>query len=110
MSALLVALGGALGSVLRYALAQRYDARWHPGTLAANTLASLLLGACAGWALSGSLLALVGTGLCGGLSTYSSLMVQTRDLGPRRGGAYLAGTIGLGLAACALGFRLAAQA
>ena len=108
MSALLVALGGALGSVLRYALGQRYDDRWHHGTLAANTSASLLLGACAGWALSGSLLALVGTGVCGGLSTYSSLMVQTRDLGPRRGAVYLAGTIGLGLAACWLGFRLAA--
>lgn len=107
MSALLVALGGGLGSVLRYALGQRYDDRWHPGTLAANTAASLLLGACAGWALDGSTLALVGTGFCGGLSTYSSLVVQARDLGPARGAAYLAGTITLGLAAAALGFALA---
>lgn len=107
MSVLLVALGGALGSVLRYALAQRYDGRSHPGTLVANTVASLLLGACAGWALTGSLLALVGTGVCGGLSTYSALAVQARDLGVRRGGGYLAVTIGLGLGACALGFWLA---
>lgn len=104
---LLVALGGGLGSVLRYALGQRYDDRWHHGTLAANTVASLLLGACAGWALGGSSLALVGTGFCGGLSTYSSLMVQTRDLGPARGAAYLVGTIALGIAAAALGFALA---
>jgi fluoride exporter len=107
VSALLVALGGALGSVLRYALGQRYDDRWHPGTLAANTGASLLLGACAGWALAGNALALVGTGFCGGLSTYSSLMVQTRDLGPVRGAAYLVTTIALGLAAAALGFAVA---
>ena len=107
MSALLVALGGGLGSVLRYALGQRYDDRWHHGTMAANTAASLLLGACAGWALEGSALALVGTGVCGGLSTYSSLMVQSRDLGPARGAAYLVGTVALGLGAAALGFALA---
>ncbi len=109
MTVLLVALGGGLGSVLRYTLGQRYDDRWHPGTLAANTGASLLLGACAGWALGGSSLALVGTGFCGGLSTYSSLMVQTRDLGPARGAAYLVATIALGLAAAALGFAAAAR-
>ncbi|HWJ09261.1 MAG TPA: CrcB family protein [Nocardioides sp.] len=107
MSALLVALGGAVGSALRYALGQRYDDRWHPGTLAANTGASLLLGACAGWALEGSALALVGTGICGGLSTYSSLMVQTRDLGAARGAAYLVATIALGLAAATVGFVVA---
>lgn len=107
MTALLVALGGALGSALRYALGQRYDDRWHPGTLAANVLASLLLGACAGWALDGDTWALLGTGFCGGLSTYSSLMVQTRDLGPARGAAYVVATIALGLAAAALGFAVA---
>ena len=104
MTVVLVALGGGLGAVLRYALGTRFDDRWHHGTLAANTLASLALGACSGWALDGSALALVGTGFCGGLSTYSSLMVQTRDLGPRRGTTYLVGTIALGLAAAALGF------
>ncbi|KRB77673.1 hypothetical protein ASE01_05575 [Nocardioides sp. Root190] len=110
MSVLLVALGGALGSVLRYSLSHRYDGRWHLGTLSANTVASLLLGACVGWSLDGVALALVGTGLCGGLSTYSSLAVQTRDLGPRRGTAYAIATILLGLAACALGFHLTASA
>ncbi|MCX6398993.1 MAG: CrcB family protein [Propionibacteriales bacterium] len=104
MTGLLVALGGAVGAPLRYALGQRYDARWHHGTLAANIVASLLLGACVGWSLDGSALALVGTGFCGGLSTYSSLAVQTRDLGPARGAAYAAVTIATGLAACALGF------
>ncbi len=108
LAALLVALGAAIGAPLRYALGQHFDGRWHHGTLAANTLASLLLGACAGWGLAGSGLALVGTGFCGALSTYSSLAVQTRDLGPRRGAAYALVTIVLGLAACGLGFMLAA--
>ena len=105
---LMVALGGAVGSPLRYLLGQRLDARWHYGTLTANTVASLVLGACVGWSLDGAALALVGTGFCGGMSTYSSLAVQTRDLGPTRGAAYGGVTIVLGLAACALGFWLAA--
>ncbi|HWJ65519.1 MAG TPA: CrcB family protein [Nocardioides sp.] len=108
MTVLLVAVGGALGSVLRYALGRHLDDRWHHGTLAANTLASLLLGACAGWSLDGAALALVGTGFCGGLSTYSSLVVQARDLGLLRGTSYAVLTITLGLGACALGFLLAA--
>lgn len=112
MTVLWVALGGAVGSPLRYLLGQRLDPRvpgWHLGTLTANTGASLLLGACVAWSLTGAAAALVATGFCGGLSTYSSLAVQARDLGPRRGPAYGAVTVVLGLAACALGFTLAAR-
>ena len=104
MTGLFVALGAAVGAPLRYALGQRLDGRWHHGTLIANTASSLLLGMCVGWSLSGSALALLGTGFCGGLSTYSSLAVQTRDLGWLRGAAYAGVTIVLGLAAAALGF------
>lgn len=104
MSAVSVALGAGLGSALRYLLGQRFDTTWHPGTLTANTAASLLLGACAGWSLDGPALALAGTGFCGGLSTYSSLAVQARDLGPLRGTGYAVLTVLLGLGACALGF------
>ena len=107
MTALLVALGAAAGAALRYLLGQRLDGAWHHGTLTANTFASMLLGACAGWSLDGSGLALLGTGFCGGLSTYSSLAVQTRDLGVVRGAIYASVTIVLGLGACALGFVLA---
>ncbi|WP_408898039.1 fluoride efflux transporter FluC [Nocardioides sp. R1-1] len=110
MTALLVALGAAVGAPLRYLLAQRLDERWHHGTLAANTLASLLLGACTGLSVGGSTLALVGAGFCGGLSTYSSLAVQVRDLGGVRGAAYAGLTLALGLAACAAGFAVARAA
>jgi fluoride exporter len=107
VNALAVAVGAGLGSVLRYLLGRRLDHRWHAGTLAANTAASLLLGACVGWSLDGSALALAGTGFCGGLSTYSSLAVQARDLGPLRGTTYAVVTLVLGLGACALGYALA---
>ncbi|MFC5727385.1 MULTISPECIES: fluoride efflux transporter FluC [Nocardioides] len=110
MTALLVALGSGVGSVLRYVLGQRFDGTRHTGTLTANTTASLLLGACVGWSLDGSTLAIAGAGFCGGLSTYSSLMVQARDLGGVRGAVYAVATVLLGLGACALGYWGAAQA
>lgn len=107
MTALLVALGAGAGSVVRYLLAHLLDRPWHPGTLAANAAGSLLLGACVGWSLDGSALALAGAGFSGGLSTYSSLAVQARDLGPLRGTAYAIVTVALGLGACTLGYLLA---
>lgn len=107
MTALWVALGAALGAPLRFYLGRRWERPLHAGTLAANTLASLLLGLFVGWSVDGHALALLGAGFCGGLSTYSSLAVQTRDLGMRRGAAYAVATVVLGLAACALGFTVA---
>ena len=55
-------------------------------------------------ALSGHATALLGTGFCGGLTTYSSFAVQTHGLGLRRGAMYAGGTIVLALAACTVGF------
>ena len=57
-------------------------------------------------ALSGHATALLGTGFCGGFTTYSSFAVQTHGQGRRRGTAYAAATIGVSLGACALGFAL----
>jgi len=108
MTVLWVALGAALGVPLRFTLGALLDGRFHTGTLVANTCASLLLGMCVGWSVDGAAFALVGTGFCGGLSTYSSFAVQTRSLGVRAGTTYAALTIGLGLAAASFGFWLAA--
>jgi len=51
-------------------------------------------------------LALLGTGFCGGLTTFSALIVQSVDRGGRLGTAYLASTVAVSLAACWLGFVL----
>ena len=111
MTVLWVALGAALGAPLRYAAAQLLDRRFRDGrfpwgTLGVNVVGSLVLGVSVGLSLDGGTAALVGTGFCGGLTTYSALAVQTRDLGPRPGAAYGLLTVGLGLAACAAGFVL----
>ena len=102
-----VALGAALGAPLRFYLGRRWERPLHAGTMAANTVASLLLGLCVGWSVGGHAMALLGAGFCGGLSTYSSFAVQARDLGPGRGAAYAVATVVLGLGACALGFTVA---
>lgn len=107
MSVLLVVLGAAVGAPLRFVVAARLDDRWPTGTLLVNVAGSLLLGLCSGWSLDGNALALVGVGFCGALTTYSAFAVQTVDLGPRRGTAYAVVTLGLSLAACALGFAVA---
>jgi fluoride exporter len=107
VTVLWVALGAAIGAPLRFALGKRLDGGFHTGTLVANTAASLLLGLCVGWSVDGAAYALVGTGFCGGMSTYSSFAVQTRDLGARRGAAYAVATLGLGLLAASAGFWLA---
>ena len=104
MTVLLVALGAAVGAPLRFVLATRLDGDWHRGTFVANVLGSFLLGLLSALALSGHAMALLGTGFCGGFTTYSSFAVQTHGLGVRRGTAYAAGTILVSLAACALGF------
>ena len=110
MTLLLVALGAALGAPLRLAWAHLLDDRWPTGTLLVNVLGSFLLGLCSMSALSGAALALVGTGFCGGLTTYSAFAVQAHERGPRLGGAYAVATIALALGACALGAWLGARA
>ncbi|MGV3564852.1 MAG: CrcB family protein [Nocardioides sp.] len=101
----LVALGAAVGAPLRYWLWRRWDAPGRPvGTLVANTAGSLLLGVLSGLALGGHLLALLGTGLAGALTTWSTLALQTHGLGRRAGSAYVTTTLVLALGACAVGF------
>jgi CrcB protein len=89
---LLVASGGAVGSVLRYGLsgaAQRwYDAgpgslaSFPAGTLVVNVTGSLLIGLVAGLAESRVLLGpearlLLATGLLGGYTTFSAFSLET---------------------------------
>ncbi len=104
MTLLLVALGAAIGAPLRYAMATALDTERFPrGTLLVNVVGSFLLGLFVEAGAAGHWLALLGTGFCGGFTTYSAFAVQTHRLGPRRGAAYAGLTIGLSLAACATG-------
>ena len=110
MTALLVAVGAAVGAVVRFVVAGRLDGRLHRGTFVVNVVGSLLLGLFSALALSRHASALLGTGFCGGLTTYSAFAVQAHGLGRIRGTAYAAATIVAALVACAAGFWIGAHA
>jgi CrcB protein len=83
---LLVAAGGAVGSALRYLLgvqaARVMGPGWPYGTFAANTLGGLAMGLLAGWlALRGGAdqerwRLLLGVGVLGGFTTFSSFSLE----------------------------------
>ena len=82
---LLIAVGAALGACARFIIDRRLNGRWPRGTLLVNLLGSLILGIAVGYSLStpsGSalMLALVGTGFCGALTTFGGFAAQTMDL------------------------------
>ncbi len=109
MTPLLVALGAAVGATARFWVAHHLDGRTPWGTLVVNVAGSLVLGMLVGSAATADAMALLGTGFCGGLTTYSAFAVQTRDRarnGRLAGSAYAVATVVLALAACTLGFVL----
>jgi len=102
-----VALGAASGAPIRYLVGLWLDRRLHWGTLAVNLVGSFVLGVLVGAAVEGRWFALLGTGFCGGLTTYSAFAVQTVDGGRRRGAAYVLVSIVGCLAMATLGHVLA---
>ncbi|MBB3677427.1 fluoride efflux transporter FluC [Modestobacter versicolor] len=113
MTALWVALGALVGAPLRLLADRTAAARRGPGsvlgTLAVNVAGSAVLGVLLGLGdASPAVLALVGTGFCGTLTTFSTFgwdvvrLVEERAVG--RAAAYLTGSLVLGLAAAAGGW------
>jgi CrcB protein len=118
---LLVALGAAVGAPARY-LTDRAVQRMHRGvfpfgTFAVNMVACFVLGVVLGSAERGGasahLVALLGTGFCGALSTYSTFSWETLRLAEEgHGGLALANALGsaaLGLPAAVAGVLLGHQ-
>ncbi|MDO5740985.1 MAG: CrcB family protein [Ornithinimicrobium sp.] len=100
---LLVAVGGAVGAVVRHLVSMPPLGPFR-GVLLVNVLGAAALGGLVALSdrLSPSLFLLFGTGLCGAMTTWSTLAVQTWELGRFsvwRGAVYLAVTLALGLLA-----------
>jgi CrcB protein len=107
VTGLLVALGAAVGAPLRYLCGVWLDRRLHWGTLLVNLVGSFVLGALVGAAVEGRWYALLGTGFCGALTTYSAFAVQAVQGRRRRGTAYVVMTVAGCLATATLGHLLA---
>lgn len=93
---LLVAAGGFVGGLARWSLARILPA--HPATLAANALGSVILGVAVG--SPGLIPLVVGTGVAGALSTWSTLANQLAELVEKRRWWEFARYLTLTLALC----------
>lgn len=98
----LVGLGGALGSVARYLAGSALPLDANAATFAINVAGSCLLGLIvAGFAARRPRLQLaLGTGFCGGFTTYSALAVGIAELAGA-GSVSSALILALGTVACA---------
>ena len=114
---LAVLVGGMVGGAARLALSVAFDGAAVPwGTFAANLAGALLLGYLLTRFLQAAsrttlTIPLLCTGLLGSFTTFSTFSVETVELAQRgRPGlavGYAGGSVVLGLAAAALGIRLA---
>lgn len=111
---LMVGLGGALGSMLRYGVTLLFSAlNWsgNLATLAVNVAGSFAIGYLTGSVKPGTLLLLLTVGLCGGFTTFSTFSLQSVRLfqDGKIGAAalYIAGTLLLCVLFAALGWWLA---
>lgn len=114
MIPLLVVVGAALGAPLRYAtdrvVQSRHTTGFPWGTLTVNVIGSFVLGVVVGAATSPALTALIGTGFCGALTTYSTFGYETVQLAA--GGSKLfatfnaLGSVLAGLGAAGLGLAV----
>ena len=121
-SLIIVALGGGMGSVLRF-LASKFIQDNMSGafpyhTMAVNIMGCLLIGVFYGLSSRGSLggdsaKLLLTTGLCGGFTTFSTFCNENLSL--MRGGhalatlLYTSGSVVLGVIAVAVGCWIAAK-
>jgi CrcB protein len=125
MNYLLVAIGGAIGSVARYAVALSVAGITGPGfpygTVLINIAGSFVIGWFSAWSarygghpMTENARAFVMAGLCGGFTTFSAFSLQTMELlragETGRAMANVGVSVVVCIAATAAGLRLAGAA
>jgi fluoride exporter len=112
MVPLMVVLGAAVGAPARYLtdrlVQSRHTTGFPWGTFTVNVVGSFVLGLVVGAAASPWLAALVGTGFCGALTTYSTFGWETVHLSRPLAVANAVGSVLAGLGAAGLGLAVGA--
>jgi fluoride exporter len=114
---LLVATGGALGSVLRYVLSLLINATAFPyGTLVINIVGSFCIGMALAYCnklatpFADDLKLLLATGICGGFTTFSAFSAENVHLLKQQQYGtmllYMVLSVGLCISLCFLGFKI----
>lgn len=115
---LLIGLGGALGTMLRFGTSLLIGIKSYPlATLLVNVVGSFIIGLVMAYSLKSDAFALnwrlfLATGLCGGFTTFSAfslenlLLLQNGKLGLFA--LYAGGSLFLGIAAVWAGFKIMA--
>jgi CrcB protein len=104
---LLVVAGGMVGAPLRYltdrAVQSRHDSVFPWGTFTVNVVGCLVLGLLTGAVAAGAagsrLQLLLGTGMCGALTTYSTFSYETLRLAETGAGRYAVANVVAGVTA-----------
>ena len=108
MKVALVAVFGAAGALARYGIASAVGTRSFPiATLAINVTGSFLLGVLIGSGPSAGARAALGVGFLGAFTTFSTFAVEADALERSTAVLYVVLSVGLGIAAAALGRTLA---
>lgn len=110
MNLILVMAGGAVGSALRYGIGialATFSATFPVATILVNIVGSFLLGFVVGTVgtpleLHPNTRTLLGTGLCGGFTTYSAFAVESAMLFEQREPIVLGTYVTATLVGCAL--------
>jgi fluoride exporter len=114
MIPLMVIVGAVIGAPTRYLtdrlVQSRHDTGFPWGTFTVNVVGSFVLGFVTGATASPVVTALVGTGFCGALTTYSTFGYETVQLAAGRSVLFAAfnalGSVVAGLGAAGLGLAL----
>jgi fluoride exporter len=116
VTGLLVVLGAVAGAPARFvldrAIQRRHRSRFPWGTLTVNVIGCLILGFLVNRPVNPPTLALLGTGFCGALTTFSTFSYETVRLMRERASAVAVANVAVsvlaGLGAAFIGFALAA--
>lgn len=105
MTALLFVGGAALGAVVRH-LVNQIGLGWI-GTLIVNVVGAFALGMLVAIDPGARTVTVLGAGILGNLTTFSTFALEATDVGGRQRATVIVTTSTLGLGAAALGYAIA---